>query len=144
VTEGHYIHDCLELIKTKMLRIDIEDRAECKEVHECLARYHQRCLQDAKYAEDSLQTFHESASAPIVSPFSIPSIEVTSDLNNASTRDLEGAYAERVPGRSVTSTISSRSSMGDMSGPRNEQAIDHADTDVLLQSRSCRSYCCIL
>ncbi|KAI1171316.1 hypothetical protein F4777DRAFT_566020 [Nemania sp. FL0916] len=59
VTKGNYLFDCLELIKTRMLQINITDRASCREVHDYLTKYHKMCLEDANYARDSLLTFHE-------------------------------------------------------------------------------------
>ncbi|KAJ3580540.1 hypothetical protein NPX13_g23 [Xylaria arbuscula] len=60
VAKDHYLHDCLALIRDRMLELDVTKRADCKEVHETLAAYHKRCLKDDdNYAVDLLQPFRE-------------------------------------------------------------------------------------
>ncbi|KAI0547048.1 kinase-like domain-containing protein [Xylaria curta] len=80
VTPGNYLYDCLELIKTRILQIDVKERADCREVHDSLARYHQRCLQDSQYTSIALPTFEEPAASTSFGP--VPDIRVTSGSIN--------------------------------------------------------------
>ncbi|KAI1314046.1 kinase-like domain-containing protein [Xylaria venustula] len=84
VTQGNYLYDCLELIKTRMLQIDVVERADCKEVHESLAKYYRRCLQDTQYAAEVLPAFNELTPDPHPHPHPpAPDIFVTSYSNDA-------------------------------------------------------------
>jgi hypothetical protein len=58
-----------------MLQIKVDERADCKEVHDYLTRYYERCLRDVEYVTVTLPTFEEpEASRPHAS---VPRIHVT-------------------------------------------------------------------
>ncbi|KAI1749790.1 kinase-like domain-containing protein [Xylaria castorea] len=94
VVPGNYLHDCLELIKTRILQIDVKDRADCREVHESLSSYHQRCLQDNKYATIALPTFEEAALPRSLG--SIPDIRITNDSLNTQCAAPNRVSSDRV------------------------------------------------
>ncbi|KAI1271354.1 kinase-like domain-containing protein [Xylaria sp. FL0933] len=80
LTRGNYLFDCLELIKTRMLVLDSTERADCKEVHDSLARCYKRCLEEPEYAADILPVFKEQ----ILRPYpQTPDIRVTTYSSRA-------------------------------------------------------------
>ncbi|KAI0975170.1 kinase-like domain-containing protein [Xylaria arbuscula] len=103
VTRGNYLYDCLELIKTRMLQIDVVERADCKEVHESLAKYYQRCLQDAEYAAEVLPAFNEHTPHP---PPGAPDIFVTSYSNNAHSEASNRINMDQASKKDAASTTS--------------------------------------
>ncbi|KAI0188202.1 kinase-like domain-containing protein [Xylaria flabelliformis] len=97
VNPGNYLYDCLELIKTRMLLIDVKERADCREVHDSLTRYHQRCLQDSQYVSIALPTFEKAAASTPIGP--IPDIHIT----NVSIK-TQSAAPNRVSSEQVSTT----------------------------------------
>ncbi|KAI0505639.1 kinase-like domain-containing protein [Xylaria bambusicola] len=130
ITKGNYLHDCLALIRDRMLRIDVANRANCNEIHECLASYYKKCLQDKNYAIDILPSLQEPASsAPIRSQ--VPGILVTSHSANAPSEVSDDtAEADQVSDIS-TATAGNRVSTIDSSPmARHEQITFQANTSV--------------
>ncbi|KAI0487673.1 kinase-like domain-containing protein [Xylaria cf. heliscus] len=62
IIRGNYLYDCLELIRDRMLHLDVSKRADCVEVHESLAGFYEKCCRDSNYAADILPTFQNRAS----------------------------------------------------------------------------------
>ncbi|RWA14409.1 hypothetical protein EKO27_g637 [Xylaria grammica] len=116
VTKGNYLYDCLELIRTKMLQIDVTQRADCKEVHKALDRYHARCLKDTKYATDVLSTFDEptpNTSPP--TPHNVPPIFISIHPREAHFEGHNGVNSDQASNTSAALTRSRDSSENDAS-----------------------------
>ncbi|KAI0427516.1 kinase-like domain-containing protein [Xylaria sp. FL1042] len=103
ITQGNYLYDCLELIKTRMLQIDVTERADCKEVHESLAGYYERCLQKPEYAADILPTFKEPTQRPLPPA---PDILITTHSFRAPSETSNGISTDPTSDISVTPTAS--------------------------------------
>ncbi|TGJ88264.1 hypothetical protein E0Z10_g451 [Xylaria hypoxylon] len=121
VTEGNYLHDCLKLIRTRMLRIDVTKRADCKEVHECLAEYYERCLQDTKYGADILSTFDEPTPNP--PPFT-PPIFISSDSLEAQYETYSGVNGDRGSNISAIQTANRVSTDDNASHTKHKEVTD--------------------
>ncbi|KAI1264937.1 kinase-like domain-containing protein [Xylariaceae sp. FL1019] len=57
VGPGNYLYDCLDLIKSRILQINVIERADCREVHDKLQLYYERCCRDDQYVAVNLPTF---------------------------------------------------------------------------------------
>ncbi|KAI1424892.1 kinase-like domain-containing protein [Xylaria sp. FL1777] len=111
VTQGNYLYDCLELIRTRMLQIGVTERADCKEVHESLARYYERCLQEPQYAADILPTLEEPA--PHALP-PMPDIRITSHsltAQSVASNELTADQVSDISVASITSRVSTNNAL---------------------------------
>ncbi|KAI0859626.1 kinase-like domain-containing protein [Xylaria cubensis] len=127
VTPENYLYDCLELIKTRILQIEVKERADCREVHDSLTKYHQRCLQDSRYTSIALPTFKEAASTPF-GP--IPDIQVT----NVSIKTESAAPSRVSPEQVSTTTAQSVSRVSTNDAPNTEgQGVTDQQDGVIAQ-----------
>ncbi|KAI3319258.1 kinase-like domain-containing protein [Xylariaceae sp. AK1471] len=104
VKQGNYLYDCLELVKTRMLQIKVEERADCREVHNSLEKYYERCLQDVEYVAVTLPTFHESEIPR--AHLSVPAIRVTNHSRNPQSNAYNMVSFDRVSNMSADPTAS--------------------------------------
>ncbi|KAI0450536.1 kinase-like domain-containing protein [Xylaria acuta] len=130
VAPGNYLHDCLELIKTRILQIEVKERADCREVHESLASYHQRCLQDSKYAAVTLPTFDEAAVPRSLGP--IPDIHITNDSLNTSCAAPNRVSSDRVSTITAAQTVG-RVSTNNAPHTKDGRITDQSDGLILQQ-----------
>ncbi|KAI0905507.1 kinase-like domain-containing protein [Ustulina deusta] len=126
VTQGHYLYDCLELIRTRMLQIAVTERADCKEVQKSLARYYERCLQDTEYAADALPTFAPRPPSPPHPP--VPDIRFTVYPPKSQSEASNGVNTDQVSNMSVAPTESRVSTNDD--APHTEQTQSEASSGV--------------
>ncbi|KAI8623224.1 kinase-like domain-containing protein [Xylariaceae sp. FL1651] len=125
VKRGNYLHDCLELIKSRMLQLDDSKRADCKEVHELLEKYHQRCHRESEYLTVDLPTFNEAK----VQRAQHPSLQI--HITDTSSKASNQSQELRIP----TAQAGSKISVSDEAIIEEEEAPTRRDSVSPAQAR---------